>query len=40
MDSSNPGRDYAASDFDIRHRFTFTASYAIPGKNGFGQLRR
>jgi hypothetical protein len=29
---------YASSDFDIRHRFTFAATYALPGRNGFGQM--
>jgi hypothetical protein len=30
--------EYASSDFDVRNRFTFTTSYDIPGKQGFGQL--
>jgi len=30
--------DYASSDFDIRHRFTLTGTYALPSKKGFGQL--
>jgi hypothetical protein len=38
QNSLNPGAEYANSDFDIRHRFTFTASYDIPGKKGYGQL--
>jgi Carboxypeptidase regulatory-like domain len=38
QDSTNPGAEYGSSDFDIRHRFTFTASYAVPGIRGFGQL--
>jgi hypothetical protein len=29
---------YANTDFDIRHRFTLSVNYAIPGKKGFGQL--
>ncbi len=29
---------YANTDFDIRHRFTLSLNYAIPGKKGFGQL--
>lgn len=29
---------YASTDFDIRHRFTFSVNYAIPGRKGFGQL--
>jgi hypothetical protein len=38
QNSSNPNAEYASSDFDIRQRATFTASYAIPGPKGFGQL--
>jgi hypothetical protein len=38
QDSANPGAEYASSDFDVRHRFTLTASYSLPGKRGFGQL--
>jgi hypothetical protein len=38
QDSSRPDLEYASSDFDIRHRFTLTASYDIPGKKGYGQL--
>ncbi len=38
QDSTNVGREYANSDFDIRHRLTLSLSYAIPGKAGFGQL--
>ena len=29
---------YGSSDFDIRNRFTFTATYALPGRQGFAQL--
>jgi hypothetical protein len=29
---------YASSDTDMRNRGTFSATYAIPGKNGFGQM--
>ena len=29
---------YAATDFDIRHRFTLSLNYAIPGKKGYGQM--
>jgi hypothetical protein len=35
---NNPNAEYASGDFDIRHRLTLTAGYAIPGKKGFGQL--
>ena len=38
QDSTNPAEEYASSDFDVRHRFTFTASYSPPGKKGFGQV--
>lgn len=29
---------YANTDFDIRHRFTLTLDYVIPGKKGYGQM--
>jgi hypothetical protein len=38
QDARNPGLEYASSDFDIRHRFTFSITYAIPGKKSFGQM--
>src|SRR4029077_20527095 len=38
QDSRNPDAEYASSDFDVRHRFTFTTSYNLPGRKGFGQL--
>ena len=38
VDSSNPGALYGNSDFDIRHRFTLSIDYALPGRKGFGQL--
>jgi hypothetical protein len=38
QNSQDVAAEYAASDFDIRHRFTLTTSYALPGKKGFGQL--
>jgi len=38
QNSNNTNAEYGPGDFDIRHRLTFTAGYAIPGKNGFGQL--
>jgi hypothetical protein len=34
----NPGADYGNADFDVRHRFTFTTSYKLPGVKGFAQL--
>jgi hypothetical protein len=38
QNSSNLDAEYASSAFDVRHRFTLTAGYSIPGKKGFGQL--
>ncbi|HEY6334148.1 MAG TPA: TonB-dependent receptor, partial [Blastocatellia bacterium] len=38
INNSNPRALYASSDYDIRHRFTLSATYAIPGKRGFGQI--
>jgi hypothetical protein len=38
QNSLNPNAEYGSSDFDVRHRLTVSASYAIPGKKGFGQL--
>jgi hypothetical protein len=38
QNSLNPRGEYAASDFDIRHRFTLSATYSIPGKKTWGQL--
>ncbi len=38
QDSANPTREYASSDFDIRHRFTFSPTYNIPGRKGFAQM--
>jgi hypothetical protein len=38
QDSLHPTADYASSDFDIRHRFTASLTYAIPGKKTWGQL--
>jgi hypothetical protein len=29
---------YTNSDFDIRHRFTLTATYALPGRKGFAHM--
>ena len=37
-DSTHTSREYASSDFDMRHRFTLSLTYLIPGKEGFGQL--
>ncbi|MGA7908274.1 MAG: hypothetical protein WCA16_12780, partial [Candidatus Sulfotelmatobacter sp.] len=38
QDSFNVAREYANSDFDIRHRLTISLTYAIPGKQGYGQM--
>ena len=38
QDSTHQEREYGSGDFDIRHRLTVTAGYAIPGKKGYGQL--
>jgi len=38
QDSTHPGLEYASSDFDITHRFTFSVTYAIPGKKAPAQL--
>ena len=37
-DSDHPNREYASSDFDIRHRFTLSMTYAVPGRKSFAQL--
>ncbi len=39
QDATHVEREYANSDFDIRHRLTISLTYAIPGKGGFGQMR-
>jgi Carboxypeptidase regulatory-like domain len=38
QNSNDLAAEYAASDFDIRHHATFTVTYNIPGKKGFGQM--
>ncbi len=38
QDSTHVGREYASSDFDIRHRFTLSFTYSIPGREFPGQL--
>ncbi len=37
-DSTHPEREYASSDFDMRHRLTLSINYLFPGKKGFGQM--
>jgi hypothetical protein len=39
QDSRHPELEYASSDFDIRHRFTLTITYALPSKKSALQLR-
>jgi len=38
LDSYNTGREYATSDWDMRHRFTLSLTYAIPGRKSFAQM--
>jgi Carboxypeptidase regulatory-like domain/TonB dependent receptor len=38
QNSYQVGREYANSDFDIRHRLTVSLTYAIPGRTGFAQM--
>jgi hypothetical protein len=37
QNSQNINAEYGSSDFDVRHRFTFTTTYNIPGIKGFAQ---
>jgi hypothetical protein len=37
-DSAKPRSIYGTTEFDVRHRFTFSTTYAIPGMNAPGQL--
>jgi hypothetical protein len=37
-DSAHPEREYASSDFDMRHRFTLSVTYDVPGRKSFAQL--
>jgi hypothetical protein len=36
--SASPTREYGSSDYDQRHRFTLSLTYAVPGTKRFGQL--
>jgi carboxypeptidase family protein len=36
--SLDPQGEYGNSDFDIKHRFTLSATYTIPGKKGYAQM--
>ena len=38
MDSTRPWLEYGSGDFDIRHRFTASVTYAVPGRRSWGQL--
>ena len=38
IDARNLRLNYGSSDFDIRHRFTFSPTYAIPGIKSPGQM--
>jgi len=38
QDSTHAEREYASSDYDMRHRFTFALTYSIPGREFPGQL--
>jgi hypothetical protein len=38
QDNTHPEREYASSDFDIRHRLTLSLTYALPGRKSFAQL--
>lgn len=38
QNSNNLAAEYANSDFDVRHRFTLSLTYALPGKKGYGQM--
>jgi hypothetical protein len=37
QDSTQVGREYANSDFDVRHRLTLSFTYAVPGRKGYWQ---
>jgi hypothetical protein len=38
QDSTHPKREYASSDYDMRHRFTLAVTYALPDRKFPGQL--
>ncbi|MGB9234039.1 MAG: carboxypeptidase regulatory-like domain-containing protein [Terriglobales bacterium] len=38
QDATHPTREYASSDFDVRHRLTLSLTYLIPGTKGYGQM--
>jgi hypothetical protein len=37
-DSTHPNTQYSPTDFDMRHRLTFTTTYNVPGRDGFAQM--
>jgi hypothetical protein len=38
QNAAQPGLEYGNSDYDMRHRFSLTATYLIPGKKAPGQM--
>jgi hypothetical protein len=38
QDSTHPDLSYGNSDFDLRHHFTLSTTYNLPGKKSFGQM--
>jgi hypothetical protein len=38
QNSQDVAAEYGDSDFDVRHRFTLTATYNIPGVKGYAQM--
>ena len=38
QNANNTGAEYGSGDFDVRHRFTLTTTYNIPGIKGHAQL--
>jgi hypothetical protein len=38
QNSFNPAAERGNSDLDVRNRFTFSTTYDIPGRKGYGQL--
>ena len=39
-DSTNYQREYASSDFDMRHRLTVSLTYLLPGRDGAWQMMK
>ncbi len=38
QDSTRPSAEYASADSDIRHHFTLSTTYNLPGKKSWGQV--